>query len=229
MDIAFLRQVALFAGLQDDQLQALAKVTLTRTYPKESFIILADEEGDALFLIAKGQVKVSLVSEDGREVILSLLGPGAVFGELSLLDGKPRSANVVTTEDTELVMLRRSDFLQLLHRVPQIAISLLAELAARLRKTDRKIEGLALLDVTSRISETLLQLASEQGSDTPQGVSLRSRPTHQQMANMSGTTRETVSRVLKRLETQGYIACKGRSITILREEHWKDPPARPRP
>lgn len=229
MDIAFLRQVALFAGLQDDQLWALAKVTVTRTFPKESFIILADEEGDALFLIAKGQVKVSLVSEDGREVILSLLGPGAVFGELSLLDGKPRSANVVATEDTELVMLRRSDFLQLLHRVPQIAISLLAELAARLRKTDRKIEGLALLDVTSRISETLLQLASEQGSDTPQGVILRSRPTHQQMANMSGTTRETVSRVLKRLEAQGYISCKGRSITILREEHWKDPPARPRP
>ncbi len=229
MDIAFLRQVALFAGLQDDQLRALAKVTVTRAFSKESFIILADEEGDALFLIAKGQVKVSLVSEDGCEVILSLLGPRAVFGELSLLDGKPRSANVVATEDTELMMLRRSDFLQLLHRVPQIAISLLAELAARLRKTDRKIEGLALLDVTSRISETLLQLASEQGSDTPQGVILRSRPTHQQLANMSGTTRETVSRVLKRLEIQGYISCKGRTITILREEHWKDPPARPRP
>ncbi len=229
MDITFLRQVALFAGLEDDQLRTLAKVTVTRTFPKESFIILADEEGDALFVIAKGQVKVSLVSEDGREVILSLLGPGAVFGELSLLDGKPRSANVVATEDTELVMLRRSDFLQLLHRVPQIAISLLAELAARLRKTDRKIEGLALLDVTSRISETLLQLASEQGNDTPQGVMVRSRPTHQQLANMSGTTRETVSRVLKRLESQGYIICKGRSITILREEHWKDPPARPRP
>ena len=229
MDITFLRQVALFAGLEDDQLRTLAKVTVTRTFPKESFIILADEEGDALFVIAKGQVKVSLVSEDGREVILSLLGPGAVFGELSLLDGKPRSANVVATEDTELVMLRRSDFLQLLHRVPQIAISLLAELAARLRKTDRKIEGLALLDVTSRISETLLQLASEQGNDTPQGVMVRSRPTHQQLANMSGTTRETVSRVLKRLESQGYIICKGRSLTILREEHWKDPPARPRP
>lgn len=229
MDITFLRQVALFAGLEDDQLRTLAKVTVTRTFPKESFIILADEEGDALFMIARGQVKVSLASEDGREVILSLLGPGAVFGELSLLDGKPRSANVVATEDTELVMLRRSDFLLLLHGVPQIAISLLAELAARLRKTDRKIEGLALLDVTSRISETLLQLASEQGNDTPQGVMVRSRPTHQQLANMSGTTRETVSRVLKRLESQGYITCKGRSIIILREEHWKDPPARPRP
>jgi CRP/FNR family transcriptional regulator/CRP/FNR family cyclic AMP-dependent transcriptional regulator len=144
-----------------------------------------------------------------------------VFGELSLLDGKPRSANVVATQDTELYMVRRADFLQLIYKVPQIAVGLLAELAARLRKTDRKIEGLALLDVTSRISETLLQLADEQGSETKFGVSLEERPTHQQLASMSGTTRETVSRVLKRLEGQGYISSEGRSITILREEHRK--------
>jgi len=165
-------------------------------------------------------VKVNLLSEDGREVILSLLGPGSVFGELSLLDGKPRSANVVAIEDTQLIMLRRSDFLHLVYRVPQIAIALLAELASRLRKTDRKIEGLALLDVTSRISETLLQLANERGTETPAGVVLKDRPTHQQLANMAGTTREMVSRVLKRLEQQGYISSKGRTITILREEHW---------
>jgi CRP/FNR family cyclic AMP-dependent transcriptional regulator len=219
MDIDLLRRVPLFEVLKDDDLEAIAKVTLTRGYDKDQVIILAEEEGDALFIIASGQVKVSIVSEDGREVILSLLGEGAVFGELSLLDGKPRSANVVATEDTQLYMVRRPDFLQLVYKVPQIAIGLLAELAARLRKTDRKIEGLALLDVTSRISETLLQLAEEQGVQTELGVTLESRPTHQQLANMSGTTRETVSRVLKRLEGQGYISTEGRSITILREEH----------
>jgi len=103
--------------------------------------------------------------------------------------------------------------------VPKIAIALLAELATRLRKTDRKIEGLALLDVTSRISETLLQLANEQGEEKMEGLHIPNLPTQQQLANMSGTTRETVSRVLKRLETQGYIVCKGRTITILREEN----------
>ena len=118
-------------------------------------------------------------------------------------------------------MLHRSDFLQLLYRVPKIAITLLAELATRLRKTDRKIEGLALLDVTSRISETLLQLADEQGEEHSEGLHIPNRPTHQQLANMSGTTRETVSRVLKRLEAQGYIVCKGRTITILREANRK--------
>ena len=221
MDISLLRRVPLFEVLKDDDLEAIARVTITRSYDKDQVIILAEEEGDALFIIADGQVKVSIVSKDGREVILSLLGEGAVFGELSLLDGKPRSANVVATQDTELYMVRRADFLQLIYTVPQIAVGLLAELAARLRKTDRKIEGLALLDVTSRISETLLQLADEQGSETTFGVSLEERPTHQQLASMSGTTRETVSRVLKRLEGQGYISSEGRSITILREEHRK--------
>lgn len=217
--INLLRRVPLFEVLKDDDLEAIARVTITRGYDKDQVIILAEEEGDALFIIASGQVKVSIVSEDGREVILSLLGEGAVFGELSLLDGKPRSANVVATADTQLYMVRRPDFLQLIYKVPQIAIGLLAELAARLRKTDRKIEGLALLDVTSRISETLLQLAEEQGSPSEGGITLISRPTHQQLANMSGTTRETVSRVLKRLEGQGYISTEGRSITILRDEH----------
>jgi CRP/FNR family cyclic AMP-dependent transcriptional regulator len=220
MDTSFLRKVPLFEGLNDEELEALAKVSITRTFSKDNVIILAEEEGDALFIIKDGQVKVSIVSEDGREVILSLFRDGAVFGELSLLDGKPRSANVIATEPTELIMLRRVDFLQLVSRTPKIAITLLAELASRLRKTDRKIEGLALLDVTSRISETLLQLASESGVDTEDGVILEHRPTHQQLANMSGTTRETVSRVLKRLETQGYIQCDGRKIKILREEHW---------
>ena len=220
MDVSFLRNVPLFESLSEEDLAALAKVTITRTFSRDSVIILAEEEGDTLFIIENGQVKVSIVSEDGREVILSLLGAGAVFGELSLLDGKPRSANVIATEDTELIMLRRADFIQLIFKVPQIATALLAELASRLRRTDRQIEGLALLDVTSRISETLLQLAGDQGVETGAGIVIRNRPTHQELANMSGTTRETVSRVLKRLENQSYIQCHGRTITIVREENW---------
>ena len=217
---SFLRNVSLFESLDDGEIEVLAEVTINRTFGKDGVIILAEEEGDTLFIIKEGQVKVSIVSEEGREVILTLMGSGAVFGELSLLDGKPRSANVIATEDTELIMLRRSDFVRLIYKVPQIATALLAELASRLRKTDRQIEGLALLDVTSRISETLLLLAGEQGKEAEEGVVISNRPTHQELANMSGTTRETVSRVLKRLESQGYISCKGRKITILREENW---------
>ena len=219
-NVSFLRQVPLFESLNGSDIDALSELTFTRTFARETVIILAEEEGDTLFIIKKGQVKVSIVSEEGREVILSLLGAGAVFGELSLLDGKPRSANVVATEDTELMTLRRPDFIQLISKTPQIATALLAELASRLRKTDRQIESLALLDVTSRISETLLQLASEQGIESEKNVVIRNRPTHQELANMSGTTRETVSRVLKQLESQGYIMSKGRQLIILHEANW---------
>ena len=180
MDAALLSNVPLFEELEGKDLDAIAKVAISRSYSKGSIIILAEEEGDTLFIISQGQVKVSIVSEAGREAILALLGEGAVFGELSLLDGKPRSANVVATKATNLYMVRRSDFLQLLYKVPQIAVGLLAELASRLRKTDRKIEGLALLDVTSRISETLLQLADEQGEEQKTGIMLKNRPSHQQ-------------------------------------------------
>ncbi len=117
--VSFLRQVPLFESLDDAEIDALSELTFTRTFNKETVIILAEEEGDTLFIIKDGQVKVSIVSEEGREVILSLLRGGAVFGELSLLDGKPRSANVVATEDTELLMLRRTDFIQLIYKTPR--------------------------------------------------------------------------------------------------------------
>ena len=103
--IDFLRNVSLFESLNQEELEALSDVTFTRTFSKDNVIILAEEEGDTLFILKRGQVKVSIVSEEGREVILSLLGSGSVFGELSLLDGKPRSANVVAIEETELLML----------------------------------------------------------------------------------------------------------------------------
>ena len=210
-----LKQVPLFEGLSDDELKTLSQVAMLRVFPKDRVVIMAEEEGDSLFVIHRGQVKVSIVSEDGREVILSILGEGNFFGEMSLLDGHPRSANVTTTTETELLMVRRADFMRFIQRSPQTAIKLLSVLAGRLRKTDRKIEGLALSDVTGRITQTLLQLAEDHGSPTPDGVLIKNRPTHQDLANMSGTTRETVSRILKRLENQGYIMPKGRDLLIV--------------
>ena len=215
MHSELLKRVSLFEGLNDEELSTLSQVALPRLFSKDRVVIMAEDEGDTLFVISTGQVKVSIVSEDGREVILSMLGKGNFFGEMSLLDGHPRSANVTTMQETKLLMVRRADFLRLIQNKPQIAVKLLAVLASRLRKTDRKIKGLALSDVTGRITQTLLQLAEEQGSTTPEGVLIHNRPTHQDLANMSGTTRETVSRVLKRLESQGYIVHKGKDLLIV--------------
>ncbi|MSR84508.1 MAG: Crp/Fnr family transcriptional regulator [Candidatus Latescibacteria bacterium] len=215
---AFLRQVSLFRRLDETQLQVLASLVVERSFAKGELIILAEAEGDALFVIEQGQVKVGLIHEDGREVILSFLGPGEVFGELALLDNKPRSATVTATAPTSLLVLYRADFLRLLLGTPQIAVSLLEELAERLRRTDQQLEGLALFNVASRLAKTLLRLALERGVEVAEGYALEVPPTHQQLANMTGSTRETVSRVLKQLESQGYIARHEGQILILREE-----------
>jgi CRP/FNR family transcriptional regulator/CRP/FNR family cyclic AMP-dependent transcriptional regulator len=218
MQNQLLRRVTLFSGLKEDELDALAKVTARRSFQKHSVILLAEEEGNSLFIIQKGKVKVSILSEDGREIVLTLLGDGEFFGEMSLLDGLPRSATVIALEDTEAVMLRREDLLRLIERTPQIAIKLMAELTIRLRKTDQKIESLALLDVAGRIASAVLQLAADEGEETPEGLVIYNHPTQQLLANMTGTTRETVSRVLKRFRKEGYMATMGRNWIILREE-----------
>ena len=219
MDVAsFLRRVPLFDCLGDQELGALAKLTFARTFEKDQLIILVDEPGDTLFIIRSGQVKVSLIHEDGREFILSLLTEGEVFGELALLDDEPRSANVVAFEKTELLMLKRADFLELVQGIPAIAVALLEELAARLRRTDEQVGGLALLDVHNRVAKTILRLASDRGVETDEGVLIEERPTHQQLANMAGTTRETVTRALRQLERDGYVVCRGREILILPDE-----------
>ena len=213
-----LRKVTIFSGLMEEELDALAEVTVRKTFQKHSVILLAEEEGNSLFIIQKGRVKVSILSEDGREIVLALLGDGEFFGEMSLLDGLTRSATVIALEDTEAVMLRREDLIRLIERIPQISIKLMAELTIRIRRTDRKVESLALLDVAGRIASALLQLAADEGEGAPGGLVIHNHPTQQLLANMTGTTRETVSRVLKRFRQEGYMATRGRDWIILREE-----------
>ena len=162
-------------------------------------------------------MKVTLSRADGRQIILALLGPGAVFGELSLLDGKPRSATVTVTEDAELVTVPRAAFLALLRREPKVAVALLGELAARLRRTDLQIANMALCNVTHRVTSTILQLVADHGVSTAEGLLLERRPTHEELASMAGTTRETVTRVLGRLERDGYLVSRGRRLLVLRE------------
>jgi CRP/FNR family transcriptional regulator, cyclic AMP receptor protein len=212
-----LRRVPFFRDFSEADLTHLSGLVIRKTFPRDNLIVLAEDEGDTLFIIVRGQVKVSLISEDGREVILAMLGSGDFFGEMSLLDGKPRSATVTAAEETELVTLRRSDFIALLKRMPDLAIAILAALTTRLRKADRKIESLALMDVSGRIAAALLQMAEEVGQHRDDDIVIHNRPTHQALANMAGTTRETVTRVLKRLEQEGYLYTTGRDLVIMRE------------
>ena len=216
-----LQQIPLFTALKTEELEAIKRVTINKNFPKDKIILLEDEEGDTLFIILKGKVKVTTFTENGKEVIFSILGEGDFFGDMSLLDGKPRSASVISMEDSELQLIRRSDFYRMLEDHPRIALKLLEELALRIRKADERIESLALLDVTGRVAGILLQLAEERGVAIGNQVTIQSRPTHQELANMVGTTRETVTRVLKQLEQNKYIEMSGKNVTICDVEIFK--------
>ena len=215
--IAALKRVPLFECLEPDELGGLVDVMSLQKFSRNALVILAEDQGDSFFIIRSGKVKVSVTGPDGREIILSLLGPGEFFGELSLLDGHPRSADVTTIEPTELLMIRRSDFVRVIQDYPVIPTHLMVTLASRLRKSDHQVAGLALLGISERISSVLLQLAEEQGRETDEGIVLSKRPTHQVLASMAGTARETVTRVMKRLSDEGYIRTDGRRLIILKQ------------
>ena len=213
----FLRQVSLFECLTDAEVEVLADVAGTQTFAKNALVILAEDKGDAFFLIKKGRVKVSVTGRDNREIILSLLGAGEYFGELSLLDGQPRSADVTTLDPSEFLVVRREDFLTVIQQHSAIPIHLMVTLASRLRNSDRQVAGLALLGISERICSVLLSIADEQGVETEEGIVIKKRPTHQVLAAMSGTARETITRVMRRLTKEGYIRSKGRELVILRQ------------
>ncbi len=221
MDIQVFKNIPLFSELSDKELEKVGQVASRQRYHKDNIILIEEEVGSTMFIILSGRVKISRISDDGREVILSILSDGDFFGEMSLLDGQTRSANVTALEESELLVIRREDFLQLLRDFPQIAINLLKELAQRIRKSDEHIKSLSLQDATGRVASTLLRIAEDSGVFRRGQVEIMELPLQQDLANMAGTSRETISRVIKSLTRQGYLKKQGGKIIILDYEKFK--------
>lgn len=208
-----LRTVPLFRQVPAADLSAFARLVRERREPRGSLILSQGDRGDALFLIRSGQVKVTVIAEDGREVILSVLGAGSFFGELSLLDDEPRSAHVIAMEDTVLLQLHRDDFRTRLAQSPELSVSLMRELSQRLRRADDTIASLMLLDVNGRLAHLLLELAREEGGAT--GVRITRRLTHASLGQMVGASRESVSRSMRNLVVRKVITVSRREIVLL--------------
>ncbi|MCB9572534.1 MAG: Crp/Fnr family transcriptional regulator [Kofleriaceae bacterium] len=185
-----------------------------RRVPVNATVVTQDEPGDSMFVIMSGRVKVVIFGENGREVTLSLLRPGDSFGEMSLFDGSTRSANCVAIEPTTLLVLSRDDLMRHVQSHPRTALNLLGEMARRLRRADDTIAQLALCDVNERLIHRLVGLAREEGSESPDGLVVRRRPTQQELANMIGSCRETISRAFNQLARDGLIIPKGRSLVV---------------
>ena len=221
MDVSVLKYIPLFSELRDDELKEISNLAVTQVYKKDNMILIEEEIGSTMFIILDGRVKISRISDDGREVILSILSEGDFFGEMSILDGQNRSANVVTLDDSKIMVIRREDFLKMLHDYPQIAINLLKELAQRLRRSDSQIKSLSLQNATGKVASTLLRIADDSGKIHLGQVEIPRLPPQQDLANMAGTSRETISRVLKALTKRGYLKKEGSRLIILDYESFR--------
>ena len=204
-----LRRVPLFAELGEAEIARLSDIARDRSYPRNSVILFEDDPGDSLYVVVSGLVKVVLIGEDGREVILSMLKEGDFFGEMSLIDEQPRSAHVIAMEDSNLLVLRREDFQHRLREAPGVALGMLKAMSRRLREADEKIGGLVLLDVNGRVAKLLLNMADEND-----GVHITRRVTHHTIAQMVGSSRETVSRTMRDLTERGLIEVTRKAIAI---------------
>jgi|TARA_Y100000994_G_scaffold145518_1_gene119138 CRP/FNR family cyclic AMP-dependent transcriptional regulator len=206
--------ISIFSELKDDDLKKIAQFCMPRTYPKNSMIILEEEFGDTVFGICEGTVKITRVNDEGKEVILALLGPGEIFGEMAIIDGESRSANALAQEDCVLLAFPQNEFINILKTYFKVSFALMSELARRLRKSDQQIEALSLSDAENRIGVSMLNLAEDMGIIRKGKVTIEKLPFQQDIANMAGTSRETVSRVLKMFEEKNLIIKTGHRLVI---------------
>ena len=215
---SFLRRVPLFADLEERHITALSGMLVERRYRKGSVIFFEGDPGDALFIVAHGTVKIYRVAEDGREKTLAILREGDIFGEMALLDEEPRSAIAESLEPTKLYALHRKDFLPFLASNPPMAIHIIKVLCGRLRRANAQVMDVVFKDVKSRVVRTLIELSEQHGTECPYGVRIELKLTHQELANLVGTARETITRILAEFQDTGCVTVDGRYLVIRDQE-----------
>ena len=205
-----------FAPLAEETLRAIASSGVVRQFPKNAVLINEGDQGDSLYILLSGKVKVFASNEAGKEVVIDFHGPGEYVGEMSL-DGAPRSASVMTVEPTSCAIVSRTQFRDFIREHPDFALHLIGKLIERARRTTANLKSLALSDVYGRLVRLLQSLAQER--DGRQVI--LEKLTQQDIAERIGASRDMISRLMKDLVAGGYVAIEDRTITILR----KPPPA----
>jgi len=216
-----LAQNFLFRFLPAADLDRLGDLALRRNYGKGERIFLKGDPGNAMMAVLGGRVQICTYSSDGREVVLNVIHPGEVFGEIALIDGGERTADAFAMEATELLVLSRRDFLPYLERNPKVCVKLLEMMCLRMRWTSEQLEDFSFLDLRSRLAKRLIYLASLHGEESPRGTRINVRLPQQLLASMIGTSREAVNKQLRAWEGDGIIDVSRGSITILDREPLK--------
>jgi CRP/FNR family cyclic AMP-dependent transcriptional regulator len=215
-NLELLRNVPIFSRLTDDQLRLLGGSLGTRAFGRGETIFHQGSDGDVLYLIVRGQVRIYTISQLGQELSVKIFRDGDFFGELALLDGQPRSASAEAMRPTMTLTLHRQAFRQAVRSLPEIAYLVLEELSARLRNTNTYIEHLASHSAPQRVVRTLLDLADQHGVGQADGATrIDLHLTQDDLASLAGTTRETVNRVLSSLREQGLIQIERARVSVL--------------
>ncbi len=210
-----LASISLFGDLSTEELDELSSHLRRQRYAKGDPIFFCGDPGSSLYIVESGRVKIGLTADDGREAILSLMGPGSFFGELALLDGEPRSADASALEACQLLVLQRDDFARFLEARPQVTTRLLAVVSRRLRANAQTMQDAAFLDVAARLARTLLNLADGHGQTEEGGVRILPKLTQTELAGMIGASRESVNKWLAFYERQKLIRLNRGQIMVL--------------
>ena len=209
------RSVNLFSHLNASDFRPLEKMARIRKIKRSQTVYLPGDPANAVYLLKNGRIKVSRITEDGKELTLAILGPGEVFGELEVLEETPRDTLAEALDEALLFVFDRKDFDQILRESPDLLLRLTKLIGIRLKKIENRIEDLVFREVPARLVRLLIELSKEFGVPGEDGLRINYRMTHQEMSSLIGSTRETVSATLNDFRRQGLIRQHQRSITIL--------------
>lgn len=217
-----LKQVPLFAGLGDTDLAQVAGIAEKRTYDKNVTLFDKGDPGQSLMILLAGRLRIFLAHEDGREITLTFLKPYGYLGEVSLLDDGPRSASVQAVEKSEVCIIHKERFRALLVKHPGIALTLLEQVSRIVRTLTEEVDGLSFHDVYGRVARKIWSLVAAEGAKTARGLEVRHELTHQELANMVGSARETVTKVLGSMEADEILVMDRRVILVKKPEKLRE-------
>lgn len=213
-DIRLFQQHWVFRGIDPETFRPLSHRIRHRRMDRGQIVFRRDDEGDALYAVKSGQIKISVSSADGKEVVLNLMRAGDIFGEISILDGGPRTADATAMEDTDLLVLHRRDFTNFLEQKPRVAIAMLRVLTERLRNTSNQLEDVAAYDRSARLARSLIRLSLRFGEETSEGVRIDLNLTQSDIGNLVGMTRESMNKQIAVWREQGFLTFERGVLTI---------------
>lgn len=215
MDFEVLRRAPFFATLGDDVFAALTEKLIEVNLWRGSSVFREGDQGDQLYFIVSGKIKLSCTTQEGRENLLAILGPGELFGELALFDPSPRTATATAVSETRLAGLTNENLRTLLRTRPEVSAQLLQALARRLQRTNESLAGLVFSDVPGRVAKALLDLADRFGSPVTDGILVAHELTQGELAQLVGASRETVNKALADFAQRGWVRLQARAVVIL--------------